>query len=416
VTLAFLVFGLGSWSVFSQIAGAVVGQGVVDVEGKPQAVQHSTGGIIGKILVKEGDRVKAGQTLMVLDDTMAKAELGITESQLFPLLGTRARLIAEQDDAKDPVFDPELVALAKKDPAMAEIIRSQTALLAAQRATRDKQIEQLGERKSQVREENEGLAARIESLKTQLSLVRSDLDDQRRLLGQGLTQKSRLTSLQRDEAQALGNIAETQATIAENKAKMAEYDFAITNVSAQMREDAIKTLGENDGKIAEFRERRISSLDTLSRIELKSPVDGIVYNMQFHALNTVIRAAEPVMYIVPDNIKLVITAQISPTQVDQVHIGQATTVRFDSFDRRHTPDLKGQVTMVSADAIADQNSKSRFYMVTVELLPGEVKYLGSHIIKPGMPVETFIQTTERTPFDYLIRPLTSYFGKSMIER
>jgi HlyD family secretion protein len=223
-------------------------------------------------------------------------------------------------------------------------------------------------------------------------------------------------SLQRDAAQADGNIEEARAAIAETKAKIAEIELAIINVSAQMREEAIKTLGDNDGKIAELKERRNSIRETLSRIEVRAPVEGTVYGMQVHALRSVVRTADPILYIVPDNVELVISAQIPPNQIDQVHVGQEATIRFEAFDRRHTPDIKGRVKMVSADIITNDRTGQSFYNATLEVLPSELHYLAGHEIRPGMPVEAFIRTTDRTPFDYLVRPLTSYFGKAMIER
>jgi HlyD family secretion protein len=417
ITLFFLVFGLGAWSLFTQMAGAVVGSGVVEVETKRQVVQHATGGVIGQILVKEGDLVKAGQTLLVFDDTFDRAELAVTESQLYPLLGIRARSIAEQDEAPKAIFDDELVQRAKTNPTDAEIIRSQSELLIARRMTRDKQIEQLQERKQQIEEQNEGLSARINALTTQLRLLQEDIDAQNKLLAQGLTQKSRVSALERDAAQARGGIAESQSSIAENKARMAEMEFARINVSAQMREEAIKTLSDTDAKVAELRERRNSTLETLSRIEVKAPMEGRVFNLAVHAVRGVVRSAEPILEIVPDQAKLVIAVQIPPSQIDQVHEGQDAIIRFQTFDRRHTPDIRGKVKRVSADIITNERSGQSFFNATITLNPGEEKFLGSTAeIKPGMPVEAFIQTTMRTPFDYLVRPLTSYFGKSMLER
>jgi HlyD family secretion protein len=211
VTLFLLVFGIGAWSLFTQLAGAVVGQGVIEVESKRQVVQHATGGVVGKILVKDGQKVKAGEVLLVFDDTFDRAELGVTESQLFPLMGTRARLIAEQNDAPNLEFDPELIERAKTDKIVAEIIRSQSDLLIARRLTRDKQIAQLQERKAQAQEQIDGMVARIAALDKQAALIADDLQGQRRLLLQGLTQKTRVISLQRDAAQADGNIEEARA-------------------------------------------------------------------------------------------------------------------------------------------------------------------------------------------------------------
>jgi HlyD family secretion protein len=399
------------------MAGAVVGSGVIEVETKRQVVQHGVGGVVGQILVKEGDMVKVGQPLVIFDDTFDRAELAVIESQLFPLLGTRARLVAEQDEAPKPIFDKELVERAKTDPATAEIMHSQEELLLARRLTRDKQIAQLQERKAQIDKQIDGLNSRIDALNQQLTLIQSDLQGQRKLLAQGLTQKSRVIALERDEAQAKGNVSESQSSIAEAKARIAEMELAIINVSAQMRQDAIKDLADTDARASELRERRISTLATLSRVEVRAPMEGRVFNISVHAVRQVVRAAEPMMEIVPDNVKLVVSVQVPPSQIDQVHVGQDVIIRFNSFDHRHTPDLKGKVRRVSADIITNERTGQSYYQVSINILPGEEKYLGANAeIIPGMPVEAFIRTTERTPFDYLVRPLTSYFGKSMLER
>lgn len=417
VTVFVLVFGFGAWSVFTRMAGAVVGTGVVEVETKRQVVQHAIGGVVGKILAKEGQEVKAGDTLIVFDDTFDRAELKVIESQLFPMLGTRARLLAEQDESPEPKFDPELVERAKTNPTEAAIVSTQTELLKARRLTRDQQIDQLKERQTQVNKQIEGLNSRIEGLDEQIALIEGDLEGQRELLKKGLTQRSRVTGLERDLSQAKGNKEEANASIAESKAKIAEIQLALINVSSQMREEAIKELNETEARVAELRERRNSILETLSRIEVKAPMSGRVFNSTVHAVRQVVRAAEPIMEIVPRDVKLVISVQVPPTQIDQIHVGQKAVLRFETFDRRHTPDLQGTVKRVAADVTTNERTGLSFYTVQVTMNPGEEKFLGPQAeIIPGMPVEAFIQTTERTPFDYLVRPLTTYFGKSMLER
>ncbi|MDB5555020.1 MAG: rspE [Rhizobium sp.] len=416
-TLFILVFGFGAWSLFTSMAGAVVGVGVVEVETKRQVVQHATGGVVGKILVKEGQQVKGGETLLIFDDAFDRAELKVIESQLFPLLGTRGRLLAEQDNSPEPKFDPELVARAKTSPTEADIIHSQSELLKARRLTRDQQMNQLKERQQQTNRQIDGLNSRIEGLNNQIALIDGDLKGQRELLRRGLTQRARVTALERDRAQAVGNIEEADASIAESKARIAEVELAIINVGSQMREEAIKELGDAEGRIAELRERRNSTLETLARIEVKAPMSGRVFNMTVHAIRQVVRAAEPILEIVPNDVKLIISVQVSPAQIDQIHIGQNAIIRFNAFDRRHTPDLRGTVRRVSADVITNERTGQSYYTVSLAINEGEVKYLGpTAVIIPGMPVDAFIQTTERTPFDYLVRPITSYFGKSMLER
>jgi HlyD family secretion protein len=412
-----LVFGFGAWSMLTHIAGAVVGIGVVEVETKRQVVQHQTGGVIGQILAKEGQRVKAGDTLIVFDDTFDRAELNVIESQLFPLLGKRGRLMAEQDSAAAPTFDPELVERAKTNASFAEVISSERQLLEARRLTRDQQIDQLKERQTQVNRQIEGLNSRISGLERQAELIEGDLKGQRELLAKGLTQRARVTALERDLTEARGGRQEALASIAESRARIAEIQLALINVTSQMREESIKELNDTDARIAELRERRNSILATLSRIEVKAPMSGRVFNTQIHAVRQVIRPAEPLMEIVPDNVKLVVSVQIPPQQIDQVHVGQKAVLRFETFDRRHTPDLQGTVRRISADITTNERTGQSFFSVQLTINPGEEKYLGPTAeIIPGMPIEAFIQTTQRTPFDYLVRPLTSYFGKSMLER
>jgi HlyD family secretion protein len=417
LTVFILVFGFGAWSVFTQMAGAVVGIGVVEVETKRQVVQHAVGGVVGKILAKEGQEVKAGDTLVVFDDTFDRAELSVIESQLFPMLGSRGRLLAEQDDSPEPQFDPELLERAKTNATEAAIVKTQTELLKARRLTRDQQINQLKERQTQVNKQIEGLRSRIVGLDEQVALIEGDLEGQRELLKKGLTQRTRVTSLERDLSQAKGNKEEANASIAESKAKIAEIQLALINVSSQMREEAIKELNETEARVAELRERRNSILETLSRIEVKAPMSGRVFNSMVHAVRQVVRAAEPIMEIVPGDVKLVVSVQVPPGQIDQIHVGQKAVLRFETFDRRHTPDLQGTVKRLSADIITNERTGQSYYTVQVTINPGEEKFLGPTAeILPGMPVEAFIQTTERTPFDYLVRPLTTYFGKSMLER
>jgi HlyD family secretion protein len=416
-TVFVLVFGFGAWSLFTHIAGAVVGIGVIEVETKRQVVQHQTGGVVGKILAKEGQQVKAGDTLVIFDDTFDRAELKVIESQLFPLLGKRARLTAEQDETPEAIFDEELVSRAKSSANEAEIIESEAELLKARRLTRDQQIAQLKERQAQVNKQIEGLNARIAGLDRQAELIEGDLEGQRQLLKKGLTQRARVTALERDLTEARGNKQEATASIAESKARIAEIELSLINVSTQMREESMKELNDTEARIAELRERRNSILATLSRIEVKAPMSGRVFNTQIHALRQVIRAAEPIMEIVPNNVKLVVSVQVPPQQIDQIHVGQKAVLRFETFDRRHTPDLQGTVKRISADITTNERTGQSFYTVQLTINPGEEKFLGPTAeILPGMPIEAFIQTTERTPFDYLVRPLTSYFGRSMLER
>jgi HlyD family secretion protein len=412
-----LVGGLGLWATMTQISGAVVAIGVVEVETKRQVIQHPNGGVVGEILAKDGDEVKVGQVLIRFDDTFDRSEIAVVESQLFPLLGTRDRLIAEQLDTPDIKFDPELLKRAKTNAADKQIVDTQVSLLKARRENRNKQIGQLQEKKGQVKLQIEGLEARFAAVNKQLELIAGDLEGQRSLLAKGLTQKSRVIALERDEAQLRGSVSETTSSIAESRAKIAEIEIAILNVSSQLREEAITTLNDVEAKIAELKERRNSIEERLSRMEVISPADGRVYGSTIHAVRTVVRPAEPMMYIVPERVKLVLNTQVPPTSIDQVHVGQKASIRFNVFDRRKTPDLDGVVTFVSADIVSNERTGQSYFTAIIEPAPGEVdKKLGQIEILPGMPAEAFITTSERSPWSYLTSPLASYFNKAFRER
>ncbi|MFC3074129.1 HlyD family type I secretion periplasmic adaptor subunit [Shinella pollutisoli] len=415
-TVFLLLGGMGAWAALTRINGAVVAGGIIEVASNRQVVQHLTGGVVGKILVKEGDAVKAGDVLMRLDDTFDRSELSVIESQLFSLLGTAARLKAEQDEADGIAFDPELVKLAKTRADIAEIVAGQTRLKAARAETRDKQIAQLAEKKAQIGKQNEGLESRIAALETQLGLIGEELAAQNKLLAQSLTNASRVLALQREEAEIRGTISQARASIAENAGRIAEIEIAILNIHSAVREEATTALRDIEAKIAELRENRNAKLETLSRMDITAPVSGVVLGMQVHALRSVIRPADPLLYIIPQENDLVIATQISPTQIDQVHVGQVAHIRFAAFDHRSTPEIFGHVTTVAADVLADQRTGATYYRAEIRPDAGEMLKLGERHVIPGMPVETFIQTTERSPLEYLVKPLADYFAKAFRER
>ncbi len=379
-------------------------------------MQHLTGGVVGEIRVKEGDTVKAGDVMMRLDDTFDRSELAVIEGQLFSLLGTAARLQAEQDEKTEITFDPELLKVAASDPDVAEIVAGQKRLMEARAETRGKQAGQLQEKKAQIGKQNEGLESRIKALQTQQGLIGKELDAQNKLLAQSLTNASRVLALQREEAEILGTISQARANIAENTGRVAEIEIAILNIHSTVREEATTTLREIEAKVAELRENRNAKLETLSRMDITAPMSGIVLGMQVHALRSVIRPADPLLYIIPQEHDLVISTQISPTQIDQVHVGQMAHIRFAAFDHRSTPEIFGHVTKVAADVLADQRTGATYYKAEIKPDVGEMLKLGDKHVMPGMPVETFIQTTERSPLEYLVKPLADYFAKAFRER
>jgi HlyD family secretion protein len=415
-TVFVLLGGMGAWAALTRINGAVVAGGIIEVASNRQIVQHLTGGVVGEIRVKEGDAVKAGDVLMRLDDTFDRSELAVIEGQLFSLLGTAARLQAEQDEKTEISFDPELLKAAATDREAAEIVAGQKRLMVARAETRGKQAAQLQEKKAQVAKQNEGLESRIKALETQLRLIGRELEAQNKLLAQSLTNASRVLALQREEADILGTISQARANIAENAGRVAEIEIAILNIHSTVREEATTALREIEAKVAELKENRNAKLETLSRMDITAPMGGVVLGMQVHALRSVIRPADPLLYVIPQEQDLIITTQIPPTQIDQVHVGQKAHIRFAAFDHRSTPEIFGHVTKVAADVLADQRTGATYYKAEIKPDGGEMAKLGDKHVMPGMPVETFIQTSERSPLEYLIKPLADYFAKAFRER
>jgi HlyD family secretion protein len=410
-----LVFGLGGWAAFASIAGAIVAPGQLQVQTNRQVVQHPEGGVVGEILVDEGDRVKAGDVLIRFDGALLRAELAIVESQLFEALARIGRLTAEQELSAGIDFDPELLQVAAAQPEIAALIEGQRRLFAARQDTKLRETAQLRERQAQFEEEIRGIEAQRESLGRQLGFIEGELVDQRGLLERGLTQTSRVLSLEREKARLEGQIGAFTAQIAQSRGRITEIDVQITGRDAMRLEEAIAELRDLSSRAAELREKRLSALETLSRLDVRAPRDGLVLGKTVFAVRAVVRAAEPIMYIVPTEEALVVASQVPVTDIDKVYPGQPARLRFSAFSTRTTPEIDGAVTKVSADALTDERTGMSHYTAEIAISEAGLAELEGLTLVPGMPVEAFIQTGERSPLSYLMQPLTDYFNRSMRE-
>lgn len=414
LALVILVGGVGGWSVFSQLSGAIVASGMIEVEGNRQAVQHPEGGVVGAILVDDGDVVQAGDVVLRFDDTLLRSELAIVEGQLYEIMARKARLRAERDGGDAVQFVPELLAVAETDAEIAEQVAGQRQLFHARAESNAKEVSQLRERIIQIERQIDGTQAQIDAIDRQLELIGRELTDQQTLLDKGLTQASRVLSLERESARLSGVRGELVAREAQLEAQQSETEIEILRLGSTLREDAIRELRDLQYREIELRERRLSTKETLDRLEVRAPVSGLVYSRQVNAVRQVIRPADVLMYIVPQEQPLVISAQIPTVHIDEIHVGQPATLLFSSFNRR-TPSLNGQVTKVSADAFTDENTGRTYYTAELLLSDGEVDRLQGLELLPGMPAEAFIKTGERTPLNYLLKPLTDYFNRAFRE-
>lgn len=415
IALALLVLGFGLWATFSSISGAVVAAGQVEVEQNRQIVQHPDGGVIAEILVQDGDAVAAGELLLRLDGTLLHSELTIVESQFFELQARRGRLEAERDEAEATRFPEELEATAAKDPAIAQLMEGQRNLFAARRETLQKSLDQLAERRLQTERQIEGIGAQLAALSTQVELIRRELTDQRKLFERGLAQAGRVLALEREEAALAGQIGELEAAQAQSEARLTEIAIEALRLASQRREEAETELRNTGYRELELAERRRALSEQIDRLDIRAPVSGVVHAMTVTTPRSVIRAADPVLYLIPQDRPLVISARVSPIHIDEVAIGQPVTLRFSAFSVRTTPELFGQVSRISADALLDEATRAAYFRAEVVLDAGETEKLAPLQLVPGMPAEVYIRTAERSPLTYLLKPFTDYFNRAFRE-
>lgn len=416
VALMILLTGLGGWGTMARLSGAIVASGAVELQSNRQVVQHPEGGVVGKIMVRDGDLVTAGQLLVALDGTFMQSEMNQIEGQLFELLARKARLEAERDGDSALNMSPELTELAGRHDWVQAHVERQQRLFEARDTTMQSQREQLGEQIAQTESQIRGTEAQLGASRDQLVLIEAELVDQRSLLEKGLTPATRVSALERETIGLRGDIGRLEAELARLRGQISATEIEILRLTADRREKAITLLQDQQVREAELAERRIAMAERLARLEIRTPVDGIVWGSQVFVEQSVIQPAEPVMYIVPQDTPLLIAARVDATKIDQIHIGQAVTLRFPAFNQRLTPELFGTVTNISADVFTDESSGYSFYRAELQPNPGELARLNGQALVPGMPVETLIKTTERSPLSYLTKPLTDYFMKAFRER
>ncbi len=409
-TIAVLFGTVGLWAATAPLSGAVIASGKVVVESHVRRIQHPSGGVVAEIRVKDGDRVKAGEVLVRLDETNAKASLALIEIELTRFRARKSRLEAERDGSQELVLPSEL--RGRDDPAVTQAIAGEERLFRTRRAAAEVQRSQLRERIAQSHEEIKGLEAQLEARAAQAILIKQELDGVKKLYEQSLVSLSRLTSLQREASRLVGEQGSLTSDKARVKGRIAEVELQILQIGEDLRREVTTELRDVDGKIADLSERRVAARDQLDRIEMRAPQDGIVHQQTVHTIGGVIGPAEQIMLIVPETDGLVVEARVEPAMIDRLRIGQAAMLRFPAFDSATTPDLKGKLIHVSADSSTDQQSGASFYTARVALDRSEVDRLGGKTLLPGMPVEAFIQTGSRTALAYIVKPIEDQLARS----
>jgi HlyD family secretion protein len=415
VVVFVLVVGVGGWGATAVISGAVVASGSLVVDSNVKKVQHPTGGIVGELRVRDGDHVHAGDVVVRLDETVTRANLAIVSKGLDELMARKARLEAERDGWETIVFPAQLVSGAN-DPERAAVMDSERKLFNLRKTARTGQKAQLRERIAQLQEEISGLTAQQNSKSKEIALVERELAGVRDLWNKNLVQLSRLTALEREAARLDGERGQLVAAAAQAKGKIAETAQQILQIDQDLASEVAKELREVDGKIGEFIERKITAEDQLKRIDIRSPQDGTVFQLAVHTVGGVITAGDPIMLIVPEADNLSVEVKVNPQDIDQLQLNQKATLRFSSFNARSTPEIEGVVTRISADTSTDQRTGQSYYTVRISLPPEQVQHLGEVKLLPGMPVEAFVQTGERTMLSYLMKPLHDQVARAFREK
>jgi HlyD family secretion protein len=415
VVVSVLVVGVGGWAATAVISGAVVASGSVVVDSNVKKVQHPTGGIVGELRVRDGDRVHAGDVVVRLDETVTRANMAIVTKGLGEMMARKARLESERDGLDAITFPAQLVAEAG-DPDRAAAMDSERKLFNLRKTARNGQKAQLKERIAQLGEEIAGLTAQQNSKAKEIALIERELAGVRELWKQNLVQLTRLTALEREAARLDGERGQLVAAAAQAKGKIAETALQILQIDQDIASDVAKELREVDGKIGEFVERKVAAEDQLKRTDIRAPQDGTVFQLAVHTVGGVITAGDPIMLIVPEADNLSVEVKVNPQDIDQLQLNQKAILRFSAFNIRTTPEIEGVVTRISADTSTDQRTGQSYYTVRIAMPAEQIERLGEVKLLPGMPVEAFMQTRDRTMLSYLIKPLHDQFLRAFREK
>ncbi len=410
-----VVVGGGSWAVTTEISGAVIAPGTVVVESNIKKVQHPSGGIVGDIRARDGDHVQQGQIIVRLDATITRANLSVIEKRLDELTARRARLQAERDGSSELTL-PKAPNQNGASASAATAIENEKRLFKLRRATRSNQKEQLHQQIVQINKEISGLEVQAKAKSMELELIESELGGVNELWFKGLMPVSRLMAIRREKAKLVGEHGRLTSQIARSKAKIAETRTALVQIDQTLASEVALELADTDAKIGEFSERRIAARAELTRIDIRAPQSGTIHESIVHTVGGVISAGETLMVVVPNADKLLIKAEVSPRDIDQLFIGQRSGLRFSTFNQRTTPELTGYVHHRSADISTDTRTGTSYYDVRIRIPAEEIAKLNGASLVPGMPVEVFIKTEDRPVMSYLMKPLTDQFSRAFRER
>ena len=414
MAVALFVLVFGGWSAIAPLASAAVAPGVISPDGYRKTVQHLEGGIIRVIHVREGDRVEAGEPLITLDDTKARAGDAEIRERLLNELAKAARLEAERTETDDIDFPPLLRQDSSKE--LRQVMEGQRQLLKSRHATYKGRADILDARIRQLEEQNGGLMEVIAAQDRKLVLIDDEIDSSQKLLDEGLALKPRVLALRRERADISAQKAQNRARIAENEQAMGETRLQLLTLGEDRQEKINSDLADVRRMLAELRGQLPSREDVLARTVIRAPVSGKVMNVRVTTRTGVIKAGEPLLDIVPDDGKVVIDARVRPTDIERITPGMSARVVLTAYRQRTLPLIHGKLRSVSADALTDDRTGQRYFLAKVQVDPDDIAHLKEVELMPGMPAEVMLMDGERSVFGYLLGPIIDSLRRGLRER
>lgn len=409
-----LLVAMAAWAALAPVSGAVIAPGSVKVDMNRKTVQHQEGGIVGEILVRDGSRVKAGETLIQLKDIKVEAGIEMVQTQLDGEIAKAARLSSEQVWAKDVTFPPELVR-RESDPRIEEILRREMTLFRARREAYNTQLKLI---RAQIRDTQSEIRARGQQIKADQDSVRfarEELESNEKLLKDGFISRMRIITLERSLADVEARLGEHQAELAAARAKASDLELKAENLRTTMMQEAAGEMQKTTGQILDLRERLRPFQDAVTRQRIIAPIAGEVVGLKFTTVGAVIGPRDPILDVVPDNVELIVEGRLRPEDVNYVAVGAEADVRLTSFRQRITPTVNGSVIYVSADRMEDKAERTAYYVVHVRVTQDALAKAGDLKLQAGMPAEVFIKTAARSALLYVLDPITGFLQRSLRE-
>jgi HlyD family type I secretion membrane fusion protein len=426
-TIIVVVFGgMGAWSATAPIDSAVVAPGVIAVESERRSIQHLEGGIVSEIFVRDGSAVREGQVLLKLDDTRIRAQDEVIRGERYAQLAIEARLLAERDDRPDIVF-PDVLMERRADKKIQEIIALQQSQFNARRTATRGQRQILEQRVQQLEEQIVGLVALQQSKRKQGSLIQDEINMIDGLVKAGHVTRQRLLALQREASRLDGEAADHGASIAKARQQIGETQLQIMQLDNERQQDIAKDLRDAQGKLFESEEKLNMTEDQTRRLEVVAPVSGVVMNLAYVTVGGVVPPGATILTIVPSNDKLIVQAQISPSDVDTVYPGQTVHIRFITAAAKQVPVVEGTLETISADRVISEQKPgttssstpavvpNAFYSGRISVAQKDLETLSTMKLHAGMPVEVLINRGQRTLFEYVMAPLSNRFARAFKE-